>query len=222
MRLELKTPVRCTDALFGELADVVIDPQTRRVTHLIVEPRHQATMVGSRLVPIELADHDEVDSGEEPAEIRLQCTVEDIGKLELVQDMAYMRLGGFPVDDPDWDVGVSDVLAAPNYGLGDPTDATPPADVAITYDRIPKGEVEIRRASLVISADGHEVGHVEALSLDREGSVTHLVLERGHLWGQRDITIPIDAVARIETDAVSLGLTKDEVAALPAVRVHRR
>jgi hypothetical protein len=47
------------------------------------------------------------------------------------------------------------------------------------------------------------------------------VLERGHLWGKRDITIPIGSVTRIETDAVTVGLSKDEVGGLPAVHVHR-
>jgi hypothetical protein len=47
------------------------------------------------------------------------------------------------------------------------------------------------------------------------------VLERGHLWGKRDVTIPIGSVTQIETDAVTVGLTKDEVGALPTVHVHR-
>ena len=38
MRLELGSPVNCTDGPFGELADVVVDPTKRRVTHLVVDP----------------------------------------------------------------------------------------------------------------------------------------------------------------------------------------
>jgi len=90
----------------------------------------------------------------------------------------------------------------------------------MTYDRIPKGEVEIRRSSRVTSADGHDLGTVEAFLVE-EDDITHIVLERGHLWGRRDVTIPIGAVARVETDAVTLGLSKDEVGALPSTRVHR-
>ena len=41
MRLELGGSVRCEDDLLGELADVVIDPTTKRVTHLVVEPHHE-------------------------------------------------------------------------------------------------------------------------------------------------------------------------------------
>jgi sporulation protein YlmC with PRC-barrel domain len=215
MRLSLGTPVRCADGPFGELADVVIDPITRRVTHLVVEPRQQE-LVGSRLVPVALADR-----GSGDAEIKLTCSSEQLRELAPVQEIAYLRLGGFPVDDPDWDVGVSDVLATPYYGPGDIGAATYPSDVEVTYDRIPKDEVEIRRASLVTSNDGHILGHVEALILDGDGKVTHFVLERGHLWGKRDITIPIGSVTRIETDAVTVGLSKDEVGGLPAVHVHR-
>jgi hypothetical protein len=36
MRLELGGRAGCSDGTFGELADVMIDPTTRRVTHLVV------------------------------------------------------------------------------------------------------------------------------------------------------------------------------------------
>ena len=49
MRLELGTSVRCTDDTFGELADVVIDPISKRLTHLVVRPRHEDGL--ARLVP---------------------------------------------------------------------------------------------------------------------------------------------------------------------------
>jgi sporulation protein YlmC with PRC-barrel domain len=91
----------------------------------------------------------------------------------------------------------------------------------MTYDRVPKGEVEVRRASPVFSADGHHLGHVEGFVVDGEDQITHVVLERGHLWGKRDVTIPIGSVAKVENDQVILDLSKDEVGRLPAVRVHR-
>lgn len=198
--------------MFGELANLVIDPTRRRVTHLVVQPRDQE-VIGPRLVPVELAE-----TGEARPEITLHCTVEDVSKLETVRESAFLGLSGFPVDDPDWDVGVSDMLAMPYYGAGEP-DAL--SDAEVVYDRIPKGEVEVRRSSSVISTDGHHLGDVEAFILDEEEQVTHIVLERGHLWGQRDVTIPIGAVTKVETDVVTVGLSKDEVGALPTVRVRR-
>jgi PRC-barrel domain len=84
-----------------------------------------------------------------------------------------------------------------------------------------KGEVELRRASEVTSADDHRLGHVDGFLVDAEDQITHLVLGRGHLGGRRDVTIPIDAVTHVETDSVTVRLTKEEVGALPAVPVRR-
>jgi hypothetical protein len=218
MRLELGTPVRCTDKAYGELADVVIDPISKRVTHLVVRPEHQEALE-TRLVPIEL-----VQGGDEAAEISLRCTVEDVNGFEPVQEYAYLRLREAAVADPDWDVGVEDVLASPYYeadpalGLGYPGYDR---DLGLIYDRVPKGEVEIRRSSDVWSADEHHLGDVDGFLVDAEAHITHLILERGHLWGRREVTIPIGAVAKVETDTVTLSLSKDQVGELPSVRVHR-
>jgi sporulation protein YlmC with PRC-barrel domain len=219
VRLELGSPVNCTDGPFGKLADVVIDPTKRRVTHLVVEP--QGDHGEARLVPIELAD---TDQGESSA-ISVRCSLEEAGKLKAVEEYAYLRLGDSPELEPGWDIGVESVLAEPYYGYaGGPGYETVPAGydshVSMTYDRVPKGEVEIRRASEVASSDGHSLGKVDGFLVD-DDHITHFVLERGHLWGKREVTIPISAVASVHTDAVTLTLTKDEVGDLPSVPVHR-
>jgi sporulation protein YlmC with PRC-barrel domain len=221
VRLELGRPVNCTDGPFGELADIVIDPTNQRVTHLVVEPHGDHGQ--AKLVPIELADTDQTES----SAISVRCSVEEAGQLEPVEEYAYIRLGDSPDLEPGWDVGVESVLAQPYYGYGGGVGIgyeTVPAGydphVSMTYDRIPKGEVEIRRASEVTSADGHGLGKVDGFLVD-DDAITHFVLERGHLWGKREVTIPISAVARVHTDAVTLTLTKDEVGELPSVPVHR-
>jgi hypothetical protein len=150
--------------------------------------------------------------------------MEEAGRLELVQEYAYLRLGEVPDKDPKWDIGVESVLAHPYYGGGIGYEIVPPdydPHVSMTYDRIPKGEVEIRRASEVTSADGHNLGRVDGFLVAEDDAITHFVLERGHLWGRREVTIPMSAVARVHTDAVKLTLTKDEVGDLPSVHVHR-
>jgi sporulation protein YlmC with PRC-barrel domain len=218
VRLDLGSPVRCTDDVFGELADVVIDPTTRRVTHLVV----QRSRIGepARLVPVERAR----GCKEAEATIMLDGSVAEIGQLEPVREAAYLRLGEFPVADPDWEVGVQEMLALPYYQGLNAVGAEPIAyddHVMWNYDRIPKGDIEIRRASPVTSSDGHHLGHVDGFIIDSEDHIGHLVLEHGHLWGKREVVIPIGAVARVETDAVVLRLSKDEVGALESHRVHR-
>jgi hypothetical protein len=136
-----------------------------------------------------------------------------------VQEVGYLQLGDFPLDDPDWDVGIQEVYALPYYPAYDM--APTPVDFSVMYDRIPKGEVEIRRASSVYSADGHHLGHVDGFLVDRDDQITHVVLERGHAWDRREVTIPIGAVARVETDDLALSLAKDQVESLPEVPVQR-
>ena len=102
MRLELGKPIRCTDGVFGELADVVIDPIAKRVTHLVAQP--SGGHGSARLVPIEL-----VGARGDEDEILLRCTTDDVLGLDHVQEIAYLRLGESPTSDPDWDVGVENV-----------------------------------------------------------------------------------------------------------------
>jgi sporulation protein YlmC with PRC-barrel domain len=222
MRLEIGNRVRCTDGAYGELADIVIDPLEKRVTHLVVRPEQDEGQ--RRLVPIQLAKGEDGGQGE----IELECTLGEAQGFESVHEAAYLRLGESPAEDPDWDVGVEDVLAMPYYaGLGYAGSDTGPypdqidPNVTLFYDRVPKGEIEVRRASAVISADGHSLGDVDGFVVDTDERITHFVLERGHLWGRKEVTIPIGAVAKIESDTVHVALSKDEVGALPAVRVGR-
>ena len=213
-RLDLDSPVHCADAQFGELADVVIDPTTRCVTHLVVRPHNRPH--DARIVPVGWATSEGRD-----AAIRLTATVAEVDRLDRLHETAYLRLGGFPVADPDWDVGVQDLLGMPYFqGIeAQPIEADP--HVMFGYDRVPKGEVEIRRASAVTAADGADLGRVDGFVVDGAGHISHVVLERGHLWGHREVTIPIGAVDRVENDVVVLSLTKGEVGALPSHRVHR-
>src|SRR3984957_4039945 len=154
MRLELGSPVHCTDGRYGVLADIVIDPIRQRVTHLAVEPTHRHDL--ARLVPIAGARPPST-SGE--AGVQLDDTRDELDKLELLQKSAYLRLGETPVEDPDWDVGIENILALPYYqsftpgGLG--TGLQPllyDEHITDVYDRVPKDQIEVRRASGVISS----------------------------------------------------------------------
>lgn len=215
MRLDLGTAMCCSDGDLGELADIVVDPTTRRVTHLVVDPKHE--LFTPRLVPVEMVrSTDEVP-------IVITCTLAEAASLEHAEEIDYLRLGEFPVDDPNYDVQVSEMLALPYYeGLDMPSSGvlTYGQGVDVRYQRVPKGEVEIRRKSAVISSDGHRLGHVDGLIVE-EGAVTHVVLEHGHLWGKREIAVPIGAVDRVDEEGVMLNMAKDDVENLHPVRVNR-
>jgi len=210
MQLELEQHVQTTDGMSGTLADVVIDPTKRSVTHVVVragEPDPTA-----RLVPLQL-----VTGGGKPGDaVSLSCTAEEFGRLESVQGYAYLPVDERPAPDSQWDVGVEDVVMMPSYQGADLGVYTAEIDpnVGVTYDRVPKGEVEIRRSSVVTSSDGHDVGTVRSLGVDG-GAITEVLVERGHLWWKRAVPVPIASVATLETNAIGLGLTNAELAKLP-------
>jgi hypothetical protein len=90
----------------------------------------------------------------------------------------------------------------------------------VTYDTVPLGEVVVRRGDRVHATDG-EIGHVEGLVIDpRNHHMTHVLLQEGHLWGRKEVAIPISAVTGAG-DGIRLNLTKDKVRDLPPVDIDR-
>lgn len=218
MRLDVGMPTWSTEGPWGELADIVIDPVRQRVTHLVVQPARRHDL--ARLVPV-----DTVTTSD--GRVTLSLSPSEIEQLPTVQESDFLPMGSWPKAPDGWDIGISRVLAWPYYG----TDlgmgmgmASELASVTTTYDRIPAHTVEIRRASQVISSDDHVVGHVDGFVLDVDHGVTHIVLDHGHLWGHREITIPIGEVASVASDVVHLRVAKDAVGSFPSVpfvRHHR-
>jgi sporulation protein YlmC with PRC-barrel domain len=105
------------------------------------------------------------------------------------------------------------MFSLPYYSLGMDAELGPQAT---TYDRVPVGEVEVRRGEHVHATDG-AIGRVQGLVIDpSDHHVTHVLLEEGHLWGQKGVAIPISAVTGVE-DGVRLNLTRDEVRDLPPI-----
>jgi sporulation protein YlmC with PRC-barrel domain len=94
--------------------------------------------------------------------------------------------------------------------------------IPVTHQRIPHGELAVHRGARVEATDGH-VGRVDEFLVDPvDTHITHLVLREGHLWGQKDVTIPVSHIDRIEEDTVYLKLDKHNVGALPAIPIRRR
>jgi hypothetical protein len=88
----------------------------------------------------------------------------------------------------------------------------------VTYDSVPLGEVEVRRGEHVHATDG-EIGRVQGLVIDRRShEVTHVLLQEGHLWGRKEVAIPIRAVTGV-ADGIRLNITKHQVQDLPPVDI---
>jgi sporulation protein YlmC with PRC-barrel domain len=88
----------------------------------------------------------------------------------------------------------------------------------VTYDTVPLGDVAVRRGETVHATDG-EIGKVQGLVIDsRNHHVTHVLLQEGHLWGRKEVAIPISAVVGVD-DGIRLNISKEDVQNLPPVNV---
>ncbi|MBA3844744.1 MAG: PRC-barrel domain-containing protein [Actinobacteria bacterium] len=203
--------VRCSDGVCGKLSRVIVDPLARAVTHLVVDPARGSDV--GRIVPLALVD-------ETAAEVELRCTAAELQNLEPAEETHFLQDGeGYP----GYDRG--HVLVWPYYGFGMGGMGTGDMDLgaisgpqAVTTDTVPVGEVGIRRGAQVHASDG-EIGHVQGLVIDTESHrLTHVLLQKGHLWGRKDVAIPIGAVTNV-TDGIRLNLNKQQVEDLPAVNI---
>lgn len=208
MNLPLGSTVRCSDGAVRELADIVVDGPGKRVTHIVVQPKRQHE--DARLVSLELVGED-ANGG-----VSLFCTAETLDGLERVREYAYLPAGQQPEENPQWDVGVEDVLVVPSVEPLDMAEPELDPNVNLMYDRVPKGEVELRVTSSVYSKDEHRVGSVNGVVVGEDGVITALTLQRGHLWWQRDISVPVDAIASLENDVATLGVEKSELKRFPS------
>lgn len=79
----------------------------------------------------------------------------------------------------------------------------------------------MNRGTRIEATDGY-IGHIDEFVVNPEkGHITHLVMREGHLWGQKDVIIPLSAIGDIDVDTVFLNLDKQQIESLPSFPVHR-
>jgi hypothetical protein len=204
--IEIGADVRCSGGPCGRVQCVVIDPVAQEVTHIVVEARHRQGL--GRLVPLDLISA----AGNE---VSLNCDLaafEDLAPAEEIQFMPESV--GYASYEPQ------ETLTLPYYGLGlAAVTASENAARAVTHDALPLGEVGVHRGDCVHATDG-EIGMVKGLVIERRThQVTHVLLQEGHLWGRRDVAIPIRAVTAFE-GGIQVNMPKVAVQSLPLVVIE--
>jgi sporulation protein YlmC with PRC-barrel domain len=181
----------CTDGAAGQVIRVVVDPVGLTVTHLVVGPKHAHGHHIHRLVPVDLTEI--TTDG-----ICLNCTRAEFDRLDPAEETHFEEVWEHPEYEPD------QVWCRRR---------------TVTYDSVPVGEVQVRRGEHVHATDGN-IGQVEGLIIDPDNhQVTHVLLQEGHLWGRKEVAIPIEAVTRVEA-GIRLNLSKRQVEDLPPVAIE--
>jgi sporulation protein YlmC with PRC-barrel domain len=200
MDVPINADVQCADGPCGQSTYVILNPATRQVTHLVV--KESTFPYTERLVSI-----DQVMETD-PHLIRLRCTGRELAAME-----AFIETEFLPTDISEYG-GISAMMWP--YVLAEGM-VTP-----VEHEHIPAGELVVRRGAGVEATDGH-AGRVDEFLVDpANGHITHLVLREGHLWGQKDVTIPVAQIESIEDGTVYLKLDKESIGVLPAIPIRRR
>jgi sporulation protein YlmC with PRC-barrel domain len=210
VEFEMGVKASCSDGSCGEVRRTILDPATRTITHLVIEPRHDKAK--GRLVPLELVDA----TG---PEIRLHCTLAEFERLEPSEEVelaegmdygggygqaeavqGYGNVGGMGVGGSTSGMGIG-------MGLGHRT------PIVVSH-AVPLGETEVERHESVHAVDG-EIGRVEGFVVDpADHKVTHVLLQEGHPWGRKEVAIPTSAIASVDA-GIRLNITKKQVEDLP-------
>jgi sporulation protein YlmC with PRC-barrel domain len=215
MEFTIGARASCSDGPCGEVKRLVFDPATETVTHLVIQPGHRPE--AGRLVPAHLAETAD-------GEIRLRCTLAEFGKLDHAEEREVADAADQYVGDVGGGLGSG--LA---YGAGGEASARvggpgelidmgpmPPPRHRRTMieDVVPLGEEQVRPGDPVHAVDG-EIGRVRGFLADPgDDRVTHVLLQEGHLWGRKEVSIPISAVTGVQ-DGIRLNITKQQVENLP-------
>lgn len=200
--IPIHAKVFCADSdhACGHTTYLVLNPVTDEMTHIVVQrgvwPRDEC------LVPINLV------AESDPYHVRLSCSRHELAAMDAFIETEFIRSK------------VQRYSSGPDpypysYVVTWPFRYPEIEEIPVEHERIPVGELAVHRGARVEATDGY-VGHVDGFLVDGSSRhITHLVLREGHLWNQKDVTIPVSTIDRIEEDIVHLKVDKKGIEHLP-------
>ncbi len=179
-----------SNADVGTVDRVVLDPQTKQVTHIVV--RKGFLFTEDKVVPIHF-----INSATEDR-VTLEDQAGDLQALPHFQESHYIPLSGEDVGtdyEPD--------LASPLFTRPDVSRRPGRLEVG---RNIPDNTVPLREGAQVISADEKHVGNIERVFTDpTDDCVSHLVIAQGLLARHRKV-IPMTWVSSILENEIHLAV----------------
>jgi len=194
--------IECTDGDCGKSTNVIVNPVNRQVTHIVIEEKSLSDNP-TRLVPISKV------SGSTQDQITLSCTIEELDKMP-----PFIVTNFIQESAPGMAYQSGDAYTFP-YVVNDT------AYASVKEQNIPVGELALYSGMRIEANDG-KVGKLDELVLDKDsGEISHLLMREGHLWGNREVSLPVSAVDFCDSEVIYLKLDKVAVKDLPIVSVKR-
>lgn len=198
--IPVNAKVSCTDGHAGTSTYIVMNPVNQEVTHIVVQEFIHGRSA-ERMVPLVFVANTTPDS------IDL-----NINKDELTQLPQFIE-----------DFYIQNVPTATDAHVYLEPFVTP-LDIEVTTvidENVLAEGIVVRRGMSIEATDGF-VGKVRELIIDPTShKVTHVLLHKGHLWGAKDIMIPLANVERVDADSIFLDVDKTAVKNLPPFDINR-
>jgi uncharacterized membrane protein len=201
MDIPVNAIINCTDGECGKTDAVIIDPLSKKITHIIVKGKD---IPEGRLVGIS-----EMKETTEEA-IFLNLSIAELYETEAFTETQYVKTD-VPVD-VNYDIY--------NLPYVQPM-STETIEVPIDKELIPPGELAIHRGTPVEAKEGY-IGDIGEFLIDPDsGKISHIVLLKGHLWGRKEVSLPISVIDQVLHNTVYLKLEKKSIEMLPEIPIHR-
>ncbi len=202
MDIPINAKVYCQDNMCGQTQAVIINPVSDVITHVVVKENKAPHT--QRLVPIDMIDAGLANK------VHLKCGETELEDMPVFADVEYIQ-ASVPTYVQAFDMYYLEPVVVPEKKMA-----------IEKHYHIPKNELAINRGTSVYSADGYIIGKVDEFLVDQDGGhVTHLILREGHLWGQKDVFIPVGDIDKVKESRLRLKLNRDEIEKLPAIPVKR-
>ncbi len=200
--IPIKAKVECTDGSCGKSTNVIVNPVSHKVTHLVVQDKSLPDNA-TRLVPASKV------ANVTPQQITLNCAKAEVAK------MSPFIVSNFIRESAPGKAYASGDAYTSEYVINDT------AYDDIPEENIPEGELALHSGMHIEASDG-KVGKLNVLVLDpTSGDITHLLLREGHLWGKKDVAIPVSAIDFCDAKTVYLKLDKAAIKALADASVKQ-
>jgi sporulation protein YlmC with PRC-barrel domain len=208
MEIPLNAQVQCSDGDCGRAAYVLVNPVIDQITHLVVKEGSSSDT--EYIVPVDYVTDTIADT------IQLNCS-----KAELENMDPFIQTEFIEEEVPERALGYNGMYSVGSYYYQPYVTPGTKVKIPVETHQIPPGELAVQRGTRVEAADGY-VGKVDEFVINPDnGSITHLVMREGHLWGKKDVIIPISAIGETSENTVFLKLDKQQIESLPNFPLQR-
>lgn len=196
MDIKIGADVICVGKKSGEVRCVIIEPILEKMTHLVVEEIHypfNEKIVGLNRV---------VEADAE--KVVLDCTADELNNME-----DFFRIEFVPIKGTMFGYNSEELAKT----LASVTEHG--------YENTPAGGLTVHHGAKVFAKDGR-IGKIDDFLIESKdsGEITHIVLREGHFWNEKDVTIPVSKIEKIDKKGIYLKLNKEEIETLPSMKVH--